>query len=34
MVIQAAIERRFVWTSQRGGGRSMGGLIRQMAPLR
>ena len=34
MVVQAWIERRFRWTSQRAGGRSAGDLVRQLAPLR
>jgi His/Glu/Gln/Arg/opine family amino acid ABC transporter permease subunit len=34
MVGQAWIERRFRWTSQRGGTRTAGQFIRQLAPLR
>lgn len=34
MVVQAWIERRFRWTSQRAAGRSTGELLRQFAPLR
>ena len=34
MVVQAWIERRFRWTSQRAGGRSAADLLRQLAPMR
>ena len=34
MVVQAWLERRFRWTSQRGEGRSAGGFLRQLAPMR
>jgi polar amino acid transport system permease protein len=34
MVVQAWIERRFRWTSQRSGGRTAGDFLRQFAPLR
>ena len=34
MVVQAWIERRFRWTSQRAGGRSAADLVRQLAPMR
>lgn len=34
MVVQAWLERRFRWTSQRSAGRPSGGLLRQVAPLR
>jgi len=34
MLIQSRIERRFEWTSQRTGGRTLIGRVRQLAPMR
>jgi hypothetical protein len=34
MVIQSQIERRFLWVSQRGAGRSLIGRVRELAPMR
>ena len=34
MVVQAWVERRFRWISQRAGGRSAAELMRQLAPMR
>jgi polar amino acid transport system permease protein len=34
MIIQSRIERRFEWTSQRTGGRTVIGRVRQLAPMR
>jgi len=34
MVVQAWVERRFRWISQRAGGRSAAELVRQLAPMR
>ena len=34
MLVQSRIERRFEWTSQRTGGRTVIGRVRQLAPMR
>jgi polar amino acid transport system permease protein len=34
MVVQAWVERRFRWTSQRAAGKPTGGFLRQLAPMR
>ena len=34
MLVQSRIERRFEWTSQRTGGQTMIGRVRQLAPMR